>query len=76
MPHFVICQNPNPQLTTAANSGEPTTTAAATLLGEAPLWMGKGPSTKRSSTKAKDVEWEIAGAENLELAEMAAATKI
>jgi hypothetical protein len=29
MPHFVICQNPNPQLATAANSSEPTTTAAA-----------------------------------------------
>jgi hypothetical protein len=38
--------------------------------------MGKGPSMKRSSTKAKDVEWEIAGAENLELAEMVATTKI
>jgi hypothetical protein len=38
--------------------------------------MGKGPSTERSNTKAKDVEWEIAGADNPELAEMAAATKI
>jgi hypothetical protein len=38
--------------------------------------MGKGPSTKRSSTKAKDVDWKIVGAENPELIEMAAATKI
>jgi hypothetical protein len=38
--------------------------------------MAKGPSTKKSSTKAKDVNWEIAGAENPELVEMAAATKI
>jgi hypothetical protein len=38
--------------------------------------MRKSPSTKRSSTKAKDVEWEIARAENPELAEMVATTKI
>jgi hypothetical protein len=38
--------------------------------------MEKGPSMKRSSTKAKDVDWEIAGAENPELVEMVAATKI
>jgi hypothetical protein len=38
--------------------------------------LGKGPSTKRSSTKAKDVDWEIARAENPELVEMVAVTKI
>jgi hypothetical protein len=38
--------------------------------------MGIGPSMKRSSTKAKDVNWEIARAENPELIEMAAASKI
>jgi hypothetical protein len=65
-PHFAICQNLNPQLATAANSSDPTTTAAAAqYLGEAPLWMRKGPSTKRNNSKAKDVDWEIVGAENL-----------
>jgi hypothetical protein len=38
--------------------------------------LGKGPSTKRSSTKAKDVDWEIARVENPELIEMVATTKI
>jgi hypothetical protein len=34
--------------------------------------MGKGPSTKKSSTKAKDVNWEIDEAKNPKLVEMAA----
>jgi hypothetical protein len=38
--------------------------------------MGKGQSTKRRSTKANDIDWEIVRAENLELIEMAATTKI
>jgi hypothetical protein len=38
--------------------------------------MGKGPSTKRSNIKAKDVDWQIARAENPELIVMATTTKI
>jgi hypothetical protein len=38
--------------------------------------MGKGPSTKRSNIKAKDVDWQIAGVENPELVAMATTTKI
>jgi hypothetical protein len=38
--------------------------------------MGKGPSMKRSNTKAMDIDWEIARVENLELVEMVVATKI